>query len=1631
MPRGVTLNVSSVASDGTAQVTWLAPANTNAFTALGENLQEYKVIWLGNIRTDDPIEQTVSAETLIATQNGFSKGEKVTVRVDAVYSTGQTAMGTPVANRDRDGDSIADNMDVDVDGNGLIEIRTETELDNVRYVLDGSGYQVGTNGTKNTQGCPEGVCHGYELVTNIDLASYGADYDNGAGWQPIGNFSAPFTAILDGNNFTIGNLTINRPREIHVGLFGGTRAPAEFKNVQLAQVNVTGNGFVGGLVGEGRDVIITNSSVTGTVNGSLDIGGLVGNGRGATIIASYAMGTVNGNANIGGLIGDGKRATIIASYVVGTVSGGGSVGGLVGISEKERRALTITASYAVVNVSGVHFVGGLVGYAEDATIAASSAVANANGGDFVGGLAGHWSFGTITNSSATGTVNGSYKVGGLLGDGPGATITASYAIGTVNGIEDIGGLVGIGRLATIIASYAVVNVSGDDYVGGLLGNGMNATIIASYAVVNVSGDDYVGGLLGNGMNATITNSYAVGMVKGTNNIGGLVGHGRFVNITASYAVGTVSGRSSVGGLLGDGQEATVTAAYWDSEVSGIRNGSYGTPQLTRTLQLPTAATGIYEHWTGSCPNDSTMDAWDFGNTTQYPALNCPPGGADIQPRTQKEALEHLSMPAFDEDSPAAENPILSYDPLAEIFILSWTNPSSIAKGIYFGSLDDAIIRFCQNSQQQLCFSDNSLSIDQGQGQTKIYTKEEFAALGLMADIPYNYVEIELDYARGTNRNATVALVNRKGVYFNPPLSADHVPRGVTLNVSSVASDETAQVTWLAPANTNAFTALGENLQEYKVIWLGDIRTDDPIEQTVSAETLIATQNGFSKGEKVTVRVDAVYSTGQTAMGTPVANRDRDGDSIADNVDVDGDGLIEIRTATELDNVRYVPDGSGYQVGTNGTKNTKGCPAGGCRGYKLVANIDLASYGADYDNGAGWQPIGSILPSFTAIFDGNNFTIGNLTINRPSEFDVGLFSGTMAPAEFRNVQLTQVNVTGNIFVGGLVGYGRDVIITNSSVTGTVKGTVYIGGLIGNGQGATITTSYAVANVSGGSYVGGLVGDGLGPRDGGATIIASYAVVNVNGEDYVGGLLGDGGFATITSSYAVANVSGEDRVGGLVGHGRSVNIAASYAAANVSGDDYVGGLVGDGRKFVTITASYAAANVNGDDYVGGLLGNGPGAAITASYAAANVNGEDYVGGLLGNGPGAPITASYAIGTVNGSYKIGGLLGDGPEATITASSAVVNVSGDDYVGGLLGNGMNATITNSYAVGMVKGTDNIGGLVGHGRFVNITASYAVGTVSGRSSVGGLIGDGQEATVTAAYWDSEVSGIRNGSYGTPQLTRTLQLPTAATGIYENWTGSCLNDPTMGVWDFGNTTQYPALNCPPGGADVQPRTKKEALGQLSMPAFDEDSPAAGKPILSYDSREEVFILSWTNPSSIAKGIYFGSLDDAIIRFCQTSQQQLCLSDNSLNIDQGQGQTKIYTRDDFAALGLRADIPYNYVEIALDYARGTNRNTEVALVNRKGVYFYPLLSADHVPRGVTLNVSSVASDGTAQVTWRAPANTNAFTALGENLQEYKVTWFGNIRTDDPIEQTVPAETLNATQNGFSKGEKVTVQDRCRL
>ena len=352
----------------------------------------------------------------------------------------------------------------------------------------------------------------------------------------------------------------------------------------------------------------------------------------------------------------------------------------------------------------------------------------------------------------------------------------------------------------------------------------------------------------------------------------------------------------------------------------------------------------------------------------------------------------------------------------------------------------------------------------------------------------------------------------------------------------------------------------------------------------------------------------------------LVNPDYDGDGKNNFVDVDadGDGLIEIATAQQLNQSRHNLLGSSFTRSAGGVGDANGCGNGtmvgedvtACNGYELIADIYLTTY-------TNWQPIGGCptysfeectdtAALFNAIFDGNNHTINDLTItNHDGSYDnaAGLFGAISSDSILRNIHIRSGNISdGGYNVGLLVGYARRASIINSSAEGAVTASGRnVGGLVGVGWEATITSSYAAGgSVSGNFSVGGLVGEGHG-----SIITSSYAAGGaVNGaNNWVGGLVGEGSSSTIRSSYAAGGaVSGHSNVGGLVGRGGNATIRSSYAAGGaVSGTgNWVGGLVGEGSSS-TITSSYAAGGaVSGTgNWVGGLVGEGSSSTITFSY------------------------------------------------------------------------------------------------------------------------------------------------------------------------------------------------------------------------------------------------------------------------------------------------------------------------------------------------------------------------------------------------------------------------------------------------
>ncbi|WP_276356120.1 S-layer homology domain-containing protein [Cohnella caldifontis] len=376
-------------------------------------------------------------------------------------------------------------------------------------------------------------------------------------------------------------------------------------------------------------------------------------------------------------------------------------------------------------------------------------------------------------------------------------------------------------------------------------------------------------------------------------------------------------------------------------------------------------------------------------------------------------------------------------------------------------------------------------------------------------------------------------------------------------------------------------------------------------------------------------------------------------------------------------------------------------------YTLASDIDFGTTFTDGNRsdmwatsagaGAGFAPIGrDPINAYSGVFDGKDFTIRNLVINRAGTDNVGLFGMIVSPGVIRNVVLEEGLVKGRSNTGGLLGYINTGKVEKSYAALDVEGNENVGGLVGYqyGNESTITLSRSSGNVSGVRYVGGLAG---------------YSINFSQSE-------------MISQSYATGNVSGTESVGGLVGILDTAGITASNATGNVTGTFNIGGLIG----FISqgkVNRSYALGQVDGDSSVGGLAGYIYNGTVEQSYAAGDVEGSNNnVGGLVGYMFPGVVRQSYAAGAVSGTYAIGGLVGRLD--------------------------LNSLVEDAYAIGSVRGNSEVGGLVGR-HVAAINRAYAAGRVTGTGSeIGGLVGRdfSPTSTISSAYYDAATSGHGGGN---------------------------------------------------------------------------------------------------------------------------------------------------------------------------------------------------------------------------------------------------------------------------------------------
>lgn len=377
-------------------------------------------------------------------------------------------------------------------------------------------------------------------------------------------------------------------------------------------------------------------------------------------------------------------------------------------------------------------------------------------------------------------------------------------------------------------------------------------------------------------------------------------------------------------------------------------------------------------------------------------------------------------------------------------------------------------------------------------------------------------------------------------------------------------------------------------------------------------------------------------------------------------------------------------------------------------YALRNSIDATATSSwddnDNDNiNEGFKQIGTeISNAFTGKFDGLDYNIFGLTINRSNEENVGLF-GVVNGATINNVTLVGGSITGNYRVGGIVGnaIGKNTVISNATNS---------------------------ASVTGNSQVGGIVGIITGNSDNKSKVnnVINTGTINGNAGNDVGGLIGSLNNSQLTgNSYNLGAVtsSGHD-VGGLVG-----------SASNST--------IGDGTNLV-----YNRLDVTGAYNVGGIVGNMEGSTVKNAENSGTVlatwyitegytyhTGESNSGNLPSGNLNGDGTATTTVNVAN----VGGIAGISSNSTITnvenngdVSTETIGKTGDDIniyragnVGGVVGSAVDTNITNATnKENSVRGAHNVGGIAGY--------------FSGKGTIDKGINDGGDIMATGARYNGK-----------------------------------------------------------------------------------------------------------------------------------------------------------------------------------------------------------------------------------------------------------------------------------------------------
>lgn len=411
-------------------------------------------------------------------------------------------------------------------------------------------------------------------------------------------------------------------------------------------------------------------------------------------------------------------------------------------------------------------------------------------------------------------------------------------------------------------------------------------------------------------------------------------------------------------------------------------------------------------------------------------------------------------------------------------------------------------------------------------------------------------------------------------------------------------------------------------------------------------------------------------------------------------------------------------------------------------------------------------------------------------------------------------LTDASPLKGDFVGGLVGYGKDITLEDCKTgKGYVLGSRFVGGLAGGFTGSGVKQNDTnSSDVFGSRYVGGIVSvNGSNSIINGMTNTGLVAAFGKNAA-YVGGIVGvnDAGWGGSEDKTAKATVQN--------------------CANRMSGDNAT-----DTRRINLLKELNGYA-----DYVGGIAGsNGKNGVVTWDKSGtptlgAILYGNNYVGGVAGyNDENATISNTSTQNlTISGQIvaagkAVGGMIGLNCASTLPfATVKVSRVAGQQLVGGVIGANLpvgNFTMADGgafitdVASGRVEADAVAGGIIGYNRLLaakpaGVTLAALLPTIDKST---GVLTDSTDANtsdgtiILTGFWNKlnlQANIYVGGIVGANDAKTKLTIQNATNGATQNALsvgglnpsnngafkgGVSLNALAGGRYDFG--TAYGAL----------------------------------------------------------------------------------------------------------------------------------------------------------------------------------------------------------------------------------------------